>query len=167
MDKQQTPKVLNILRVLIRVLPFVFEDAVTRWQTALFERVVDEATNKTFGEKLVDLVLNCLFLPGLTLPESVSKRKDGTYAIIWETGVGATNAPASSYEVDTNRTEVIKLLLVLTSQILYPEGATFRTQGVYFTELIMKRISKTTVMALLGSLINVVMQYDPVGVGVP
>jgi len=204
LDRIALPKVMNVVRILVRVLPFVLEDTVTNWQTGLFEKValfflplsfltfstsirlnsqlllssfllcalrfpqvIEESPNRTFAEKLVDLVLNSLFLPGLTLPQTVLKRKDGTYAIIWETGVGATSAPSSTQEVDMHRTELLKLLLVLTSQILYGASSSFRTQGVYFIDMIMKRISKTSVMALLGSLINVVMQYDPVGVGVP
>jgi len=159
------PKIRNIIRIFIRVLPFVFEDTTTRWQTILFEKIIDEKPSRTFGDKLVDAVIGCLFLPGFTLPD---KRKDGTFAIIWETGVGAPTAPPSTPEIDVHRTEVLKLLLVLTSQTLYEDTASsFRTQGVFFTELLLSRVSKTSSMALLCSLINVVMQYDPIGVGLP
>ena len=123
--KTTIEKLNNAVRILVRVLPFVFEDRGYNWKQELFSQPLPgSASNKTVAEELVDSLYLLLFLPSYTLPPNAVKRKDGTYFIIWEAGIAAKVAPPSTVEIDNNRFEVLKLLLVLMSPVLYMNPCT-------------------------------------------
>lgn len=167
-DRTQILQLSNAVRVLVRVLPFVFEDRGYNWKQELFNQpLAGSSSGKTLAEELVDAIYILLFLPGFTLAPNVTKRKDGTYFIIWMEGIAAKMAPPTTVEIDTCRTEVLKLFLVLMSPVLFMTSSELRANGNSWTNMIIQRAHPNVVMTMLASLLNVVCSYDPIGYGLP
>ena len=139
----------NCIRVLTRILPFLYEaDHLETWEenffwskrrrrvgagrTAKAEVLFDDSQReeetrsqeeeyedvRPLGEELIDTLIDLLFYVGFTLPFSEKARSKVTYAI-WQKGVGCTTATSSTKEMESNRTEVLRLLLTLSSKSLY------------------------------------------------
>lgn len=63
-------------------------------------------------------VVDLLFTPGLTLPSQFGE-KSKIFYVIWESGIGSDTPIGSYQELDLNRHEVMRLLLVLMSWQIY------------------------------------------------
>jgi hypothetical protein len=142
---------LNCIRVLTRILPFIYEaDHLEEWEEKFFwgwrkkktrqaqvatEILFDEAQNeedptqphenengrelvKPLAEELIDTLLDLLFFTDFTIPTLATTKAKVTYAI-WQSGVGSNSPMVSIKEHESNRTEVLRLLLTLTSQSMY------------------------------------------------
>lgn len=73
---------------------------------------------KPLAEELIDTLIDMLFFAGFTLPTSERLKTKVSYTI-WSSGIGC-NTPISTYkELENNRTEVLRLLLTLTSKAMY------------------------------------------------
>ncbi|KAL8677191.1 MAG: hypothetical protein Q9186_006367 [Xanthomendoza sp. 1 TL-2023] len=81
------------------------------------EYETDEYT-KPLGEELIDTLIDLLFYVGFTLPHGERTKNKVTYSI-WQTGVGCVTPMQSSKEIENNRTEILRLLLTLSSKSLY------------------------------------------------
>lgn len=78
-------------------------------------------------------------------------------AIFREKGVGSTVDPGPSHAYDSNRIEVLRLLLILLSRQIYvPPGLLFTTPSFYSLHLVQKT-SRRDILTLLCSLLNVAM----------
>ena len=140
------------MRVLTRILPFLYEaDHLEVWEDKFFwakrkrkskgqaakpEVLFDESQNeepnkdiehfedvRPLGEELVDTLVDMLFYVGFTLPITERSRNKVTYAI-WQKGVGSNNSMPTSNQLESNRTEVLRLLLTLSSKSLYMPART-------------------------------------------
>lgn len=151
---------LNCIRVLTRILPFLYEaDHLEVWEDKFFwakrkrksegqaakpEVLFDESQNeeepnkeieqfedvRPLGEELVDTLVDMLFFIGFTLPITERSRNKVTYTI-WQKGVGSNNSMPTSNQLESNRTEVLRLLLTLSSKSLYmPARTSCRTLSV-------------------------------------
>lgn len=141
---------LNCLRVLTRVLPYLYEaENLESWRERIFwkkrkgltkqkggrkaEVLFDEAqpeeapqseieeqseTIQPLGEELVDTLVDLLFYTGFTSPQDERSKNKVTYSI-WQKGVGCNTPIGSSAQFESNRCEVIRLLLTLSSEALY------------------------------------------------
>lgn len=141
---------LNCMRVLTRILPFLYEaDNLEAWEHKFFwaprkRRLPKESRSgtevlfddsrpddapepeitdrfqdvKPLGEELIDTLIDLLFLTDFTLPHNDQSRLKVTYAI-WQSGVGCNAPMSSSKEIESNRTEILRLLLTLASRSLY------------------------------------------------
>ena len=142
---------LNCIRVLTRVLPFIYEaDQLENWREKIFwqkrrrpvskrkqsgkseilfdEGVQDEVPEpepekqyeerRPLGEELVDTLVDLLFYQNFTLPPDDRSKNKVTYSI-WQSGMGCNTAPNSSSQIESNRSEVLRLLLTLSSEALY------------------------------------------------
>lgn len=97
--------------------------------------------------------------------------------LIWQSGIGFTNKTTINATYDSNRTEILKLLLTCFSEVIYVpvEGSeTFKYQTTFLVdENRMRWIRRFTsaenkhVLPLFTSLLNVICCYDPVGYGLP
>lgn len=158
---------LNCIRVLTRILPFLYEaDHLEVWEQKFFwtprrrrlpkerpsetEVLFDDTrpedppepqsterfqTVKPLGEELIDTLIDLLFFTDFTLPHSDRSRSKVTYAI-WQSGVGCNTPMASSKELESNRTEILRLLLTLASKSLYmPAREWCRKYSEYNTDL--------------------------------
>ncbi len=159
-DPESAPEkhALNCIRVLTRILPFLYEaDHLEAWEERFFwaprkrrlpkensprtEVLFDEShpdetpegnTTEQFqhvkplGEELIDTLIDLLFFTDFTLPHSDRSRNKVTYAI-WQSGVGCNAPMSSSRELESNRTETLRLLLTLASKSLYLPARMFVT----------------------------------------
>jgi hypothetical protein len=143
---------LNCIRVLTRLLPFVYEaDHLEQWEDQFFwtarrkrsrrsqlvrsEVIFDEAdpeqtptgrepeqpefeNAKPLAEEIIDTLIDLLFFSEFTLPKVGAGKSKVTYAI-WQSGVGCNTPIASTKELESNRTEILRLLLTFASKSMY------------------------------------------------
>ncbi|KAK0383574.1 hypothetical protein NLU13_9485 [Sarocladium strictum] len=188
---------LNCVRVLTRVLPFLYEkDGLKSWEEQFFwgarrkktrkasianEVLFDEAhpdktqlesgeaeyeDAKPLAEELIDTLVDLLFFSGLTLPEQPQGRAKVTYAI-WQSGVGCNTAVATTKEYESNRAEILRLLLTLAGQSLYMAPGVLPQQGVRALTYICTCSDKQIVLSVLCSLLNTTLKYNPATWRVP
>ena len=189
---------LNCIRVLTRVLPFLYEaDHLEDWEDKFFwakrkrqtesgktgktevlfddgqtqeEPKSDEKENyediSPLGEELVDALIDLLFYAGFTLPSSERPKGKVTYAI-WQKGVGCTTPMSSSKDMENNRTEILRLLLTLSSKSLYMPSHILPVKGVKAITYITTCPDKQLVLSLLCSQLNTALNYNPAAWRVP
>lgn len=73
---------------------------------------------KPLGEELIDTLIDLLFLTEFTLPHNERSKSKITYAI-WQSGVGCNTPMSSNKELESNRAEILRLLITLSSKSLY------------------------------------------------
>lgn len=174
--EQQT--VLNCVRLLTRVLPYIFEDPDWRgffWST-LPGQSQDEAAVQSMplAQSLITAICDLLFCPDFTV---AANRKSGpdkaedlqaidSCEYIWEAGVGFAHSPPHYPAHDSNRTELLKLLLTCFSETMYQPPVDIHVAPnrwiQYFT-----CAENRHALPMFTSLLNTVCAYDPVGLGVP
>ena len=79
------------------------------------ERYEDD---RPLGEEMVDTLVDMLFYVGFTLPVTERARHKVTYAI-WQKGVGSNTSLPTSTQLESNRAEILRLLLTLSSKSLF------------------------------------------------
>uniref|UniRef100_A0A914LQT4 Uncharacterized protein n=1 Tax=Meloidogyne incognita TaxID=6306 RepID=A0A914LQT4_MELIC len=165
-------KIINCIRLLIRVIPFLFEES--EWRAYFWAQMPEKEGNTENRPPLGSLLLNALshllFCPNFTVGlvdknaniKSLSKIDSCEY--IWQSGVGFAGKPPSSAVYDANRTEILKLLLVCFSEIIYNrETEISKIRWITcFTSA-----ENRNVLPIFTSLLNIICSYDPVGLGVP
>ncbi|KAM5376501.1 hypothetical protein ACJA88_006824 [Fusarium oxysporum] len=148
---------LNCIRVLTRILPYLYEkESLSDWEQQFFwaqrrkrtrhgaianEILFDEAQEaerktqtaefeevKPLAEELVDTLVDLLFFSDLTLPRQPNGRPKVSYAI-WQSGVGCNTAVATTKEYESNRSEILRLLLTLSGQSLYMTAGVLPQNG--------------------------------------
>ncbi|KAF9180120.1 hypothetical protein BGZ51_006434 [Haplosporangium sp. Z 767] len=212
-------QVLNCLRILTRIFPFVFEsDELMNWEDRYFwtpqtvvvstKRCVnsiptfatmatttspagaevgievtaneseiqsvappsmtelEERSVPSYGQRLIKTLLDLLFSPGFTLP-TARETKDRVSYVIWETGVGTSTPIGTSKELDDNRTEILRFLLVLFSRSMYIPPAAIATTKNHWIDTVVTGSDRKVTLALLCSLINSALKYNPSGWGLP
>ncbi|RDB24171.1 Protein HID1 [Hypsizygus marmoreus] len=111
----------------------------------------------SLGEKLFSSIMDLLFCCGFTLPTSIQVDHYKINYVIWEKGVGSTADVGPSHAYDSNKTEVLRLLLVLLSRQIYvPPGSLFSKPSLYSLHLVQK-MPRRDVLTLLCSLLNTAM----------
>ncbi|ORZ05293.1 high-temperature-induced dauer-formation protein-domain-containing protein, partial [Lobosporangium transversale] len=190
--KEDAPaiQVLNCIRILARLFPFIFEsEDMADWEEHYFWRSADtamsdthqmyshhlssssapkqeERTGPTYGQLLIKSLVDLLFTSGFTLPTALETRTRVSY-VIWETGIGASNPIGTSKELDDNRTEVLRLLLILFSKSMYLSPANIATTENHWINTVATGLDRQRTIAVLCSLINSALKYNPSGWGLP
>ncbi len=118
------------------------------------------------GEDLVDTLIDLLFYAGFTLPSSERAKGKVTYAI-WQKGVGCATPTSSSKEMESNRTEILRLLLTMSSKSLYMPSHVLPVKGVKAITYITTCPDKQLVLSLLCSQLNTALNYNPATWRVP
>jgi hypothetical protein len=197
-DPEAAPErdALNCLRVLTRVLPFVYEaDSLEEWEEKFFwgvrrrrtrrnkavksEVLFDDSAPETLqaeepefeeakplGEELIDTLTDLLFFSDFTLPKSPPGKPKITYAI-WQSGVGCHTPVASTKEYENNRAEILRLLLVVCSKAMYMTPQVLPAKGVRAITYITMCPDKQIVLSTLCSLLNTTLKYNPAAWRVP
>ncbi|KRT78439.1 hypothetical protein AMK59_6593 [Oryctes borbonicus] len=172
--EQQT--VLNCVRLLTRVLPYIFEDPEWRgfFWSSLPSQNEDEDESLPLAQSLLNAICDLLFCPDFTV---MGTRKLGpdkaedlnaidSCEYIWEAGVGFAQTPPRSPQVDLNRTELLKLLLTCFSETMYqPPIDISQSPNKWIAYL--TSAENRHALPMFTSLLNTVCAYDPVGLGVP
>lgn len=73
-----------------------------------------------------------------------------------EKGVGTTTDPGPSTQYDSNKTEVLRLLLVLLSRQMYVSPGSLFSKPSFYTLHVVRRTPRRDVLTLLCSLLNTV-----------
>ncbi|KAI1288466.1 Protein HID1 [Halotydeus destructor] len=180
--------VLNSTRLLVRLLPYIFEDPEWRgffWsniQSGTPEDRHDEngdsggRESMPLAQSLLLSICDLLFCPDFTVaPLPCHKGKFGSpdsppedlqsidsCEYIWEPGVGFTNQTTSTAQFDRNRTEILRLLITCFSSSMYltpnEAGHSPNKWIEFFTSS-----ENRHALPLFTSLINTVFSYDPTG----
>ena len=115
---------------------------------------------KPLGEELIDNLLDLLFTIDFTIPRLPQAKNRVTYAI-WQSGVGSKTSIGSSKELESNRCEVLRLLLTLTSKSMYTAPTLLPAQGVKAITYLATCPDKQVVLSVLCSLLNTAIKYNP------
>lgn len=176
---------LNCIRILTRVLPYLYEsDSLQDWEERFFwgirrkrtrqsaiasEVLFDEDQEdvdktrttdkyeeaKPLAEELIDTLIDLLFFSDFTVAKHQHGKPKVTYAI-WQSGVGCNQTVISTKEFESNRIEVLRLLLTITGKSMYTSAAVLPQQGVKALTYICTCSDKQVVLSLLCSLLNTV-----------
>ncbi|KJZ71753.1 hypothetical protein HIM_08838 [Hirsutella minnesotensis 3608] len=188
---------LNCIRVLTRILPYIYEkESLSSWEEQFFwgvrrkktrkaaianEVLFDEAQNdkqdanpasdefedaKPLAEELIDTLIDLLFFSDLTIPRQPQGHSKVTYAI-WQSGVGCNAAVATTKEYESNRSEILRLLLALTGQSMYITPGLLPQKGVRTLTYLCTSQDKQVVLSVLCSLLNTTLKYNPASWRVP
>lgn len=178
---------LNCVRVLTRVLPYVYEaSTLETWEEQFFwgarrkrtrkaslaaEVLFDESADdqpakrqeteadfedaKPLAEELIDTLIDLLFFSDLTVPKQPHGKPKVSYAI-WQSGVGCNTAVPTTKEHESNRSEILRLLLTLVGQSMYMSPNSLPQRGVRALTHICSCPDKQVVLSVLCSLLNTV-----------
>jgi hypothetical protein len=177
---------LNCIRVLTRILPYLYEkDSLGSWEDRFFwgtrrkrtrravisnEVLFDGDENdkvetpseqenfeeaKPLAEELIDTLVDLLFFANLTLPPQQNGHSKVTYAI-WQSGVGCNTTVATTKEYESNRSEVLRLLLTLAGQSMYMTPSVLPSRGVRTLTHMCTCPDKKVVLSVICSLLNTV-----------
>ncbi|KAJ3268938.1 hypothetical protein HDV01_002077 [Terramyces sp. JEL0728] len=157
-DPVETKEASNCIRLLTRILPFIFE-ASNNLENNMFWSVKGDTC---LGTKLSVIVSQLLFLRGFTIPSSKQNTPHVQY-IIWQKGIGASTAPPAIKEEIVNRIEVMRLLLTLLSRTMYSTaGELANIENLWAREFCI-RLERKAALAMLCSFTNTITNYDPIG----
>jgi len=168
-DKDPTAfirEALNCVRVLTRVLPFVYEcDRLCAWEQDFFWASTDKLPPSNLpptclGVELIDSLLDLAFWSGFTLPINPNGNNGPTYGF-WQSGIAYERRLETSKEFESRRTEIMQLLLVLESKCIYKPANAFTTFGCEAIDFISNHHDRKKVQYLLCSLLNTVLKYQP------
>ncbi|GMT06249.1 hypothetical protein PENTCL1PPCAC_28423, partial [Pristionchus entomophagus] len=162
-------KVINCVRLLTRILPYMFEDP--EWRGYFWSTIPNSDSQIPLASCLLGVLSDLLFCLGFTIskneggPEKVDDLAQiDSCEYIWEAGVGCATRPSSTAQMDQNRTEILKLLLTCLSEVIYmPVNDEQRLRWTMHFSAAENR----HVLPLFTSLLNTVCSYDPVGMGMP
>lgn len=182
---------LNCIRVLTRVLPYIYEaEHLQEWEDKFFwgtrrrktreaqlagEILFDDSQMndtaeepakevkyeevKPLAEELIDTLTDLLFYVDFTIPSLPQARSKISYAI-WQSGVGCKTSLGTNKELESNRCEVLRLLLTLTSKAIYMPANILPVQGVRAITYITTSPDKQIVLSVLCSLLNTTIKYN-------
>jgi hypothetical protein len=78
----------------------------------------NEDDAKPLAEELLDTLVDMLFLTEFTIPPIPNAKGKVVYSI-WQSGVGCNTAMGSNKELESNRSEVLRLVLTIASKAMY------------------------------------------------
>ncbi|XP_071645526.1 protein HID1 isoform X2 [Temnothorax longispinosus] len=166
--------VLNCCRLLTRLLPYIFEDP--DWKGFFWSSLPgkDDEESLPLAHSLVNALCDLLFCPDFTV---AANRKSGpdkadelqsidSCEYIWEAGVGFAYSPPRYPILDSNRTELLKLLLTCFSETMYNPPTDLSIMPNRWIQYLTSSENRHA-LPMFTSLLNTVCAYDPVGYGVP
>ncbi|KAG0280223.1 hypothetical protein BGZ96_001622 [Linnemannia gamsii] len=170
-------QLLNCVRVLTRLFPFVFEsDDLMMWEERYFWTPRGSATlhrwhsnpghpnEPTQPSGAEDQSLNSTALDSERIS---SAPKEQYFNHDRETGIGSSKPIGTSKELDDNRTEILRLLLVLFSRSMYIPLTAITTTENRWIDTVVTGSDRQITLAILCSLVNSALKYNPSGWGLP
>ncbi|KAF4615248.1 hypothetical protein D9613_002761 [Agrocybe pediades] len=108
----------------------------------------------SLGERLFNAITDLMFCCGFTLPKSIQVDHHKINYIIWEKGIGSANSLGNTSSFDGNKTEVLRLLLVLLSRQIYIPAASLFTHPSLLSLHLVQKMPRRHVLTVLCSLLN-------------
>lgn len=171
---------LNCIRTLTRIMPYIYEsDESRRWEEATFSNMHDGAfyesitqgassymnSDLTLVEQVVSTLLDLLFYTGFTLawPDSdvSSQRRAQCSYGLWQSGIACDTSVFTSKELESKRTEILRLLLTLESKSIYVSPGEYIDYDVHVVQCVVRHHDKRRIQSLLCSLFNTIIKYHP------
>lgn len=199
-DPELAPErdVLNCVRILTRLLPFIYEaENLTEWEERFFwgarrrksrraqlagEVLFDESQDdetapppstedqyedaKPLAEELLDNLIDLLFYIGFTLPRLPNAKSKVTYAI-WQSGVGCKTSLSTNKDLESNRCEILRLILTMMSKSMYMSSVSLPVQGVRAITYLATCPDKQIVLSMLCSLLNTAIKHNSASWRIP
>ncbi|XP_014245507.1 protein HID1 [Cimex lectularius] len=175
--QQEQQTVLNCVRLLTRILPYIFEDPEWRgfFWTSLPENAGEKAGEGTMSlaHSLLNAISDLLFCPDFTVASKKAgpdKAEDlqsiDSCEYIWEAGVGFAHSPPHYANYNASRTELLKLLLTCFSETMYQPPVDLQAAPNKWVQYLTSAENRHA-LPMFTSLLNTVCAYDPVGLGLP
>jgi hypothetical protein len=188
---------LNCIRVLTRILPFIYEaDHLEAWEDKFFwaarrrrsrhgqlaqtEVLFDEADpDQTPTQRepefekakpLAEELIDTLIDLLFFSEFTLPKAPAGKKKVtyaIWQSGVGCNTPIVSTKEFENNRTEILRLLLTFASKSMYTSANLLPVKGVKAITYLATCPDKQVVLSVLCSLLNTTLKYNPATWRVP
>ncbi|KAG6004168.1 hypothetical protein E4U21_001348 [Claviceps maximensis] len=144
----------------------LFDEAETDRQEIKKENTDEYEEAKPLAEELIDTLIDLLFFSDLTITRQPQGHDKVTFAI-WQSGVGCNTAVATTKEFESNRAEILRLLMALAGQSMYSTPGVLTQTGVRTLTYICACPDKQIVLSLLCSLLNTTLKYNPATWRVP
>ncbi|KAG9095774.1 hypothetical protein FRC06_009431 [Ceratobasidium sp. 370] len=112
-------------------------------------------TEPSLGEKLINVILDLLFCCGFTISRKVQTDRHKINYIIWVKGIGSASDIGTSRDLESNKTEVLRLLLVLLSKQIFISPTAALTVTTPALSVLTQRTPRRRVLTLLCSLLNI------------
>ncbi|RYO86407.1 hypothetical protein DL766_007844 [Monosporascus sp. MC13-8B] len=188
---------LNCIRILTRVLPYLYEvDHLQAWEDRFFwgarrkrtrrsaianevlfdESQENEQRTKPPAEEFEDVkplaeeLIDTLVDLLFFSDLTVPKQPHGKPKAtysIWQSGVGCNATVATTKEYENNRCEILRLLLTLASRSMYMSPSMLPSKGTKALTYICTCSDKQVVLSMLCSLLNTTLKYNPASWRVP
>lgn len=114
----------------------------------------DQVAN-SIAVNLISSLVDLLFIRNFTV-SSTASGKENKLLHVWEPGIGGTSKyQQPNVVIDSNRTEILKLLLTLCSNSLYQQVSCVTTHGSKFLTLLVTVTPKIELLTLVSSLLNI------------
>ncbi|CAO1429831.1 unnamed protein product [Diamesa tonsa] len=171
--------VLNCVRLLTRILPYIFED--NDWKDFFWSSLPSASTDKEdassvpLAQSLMNAICDLLFCPEFTVTANASRKSGPDKAeelanidsceYIWEAGVGFAHSLPKNSQMEGRRCELLKLLLCCCSETMYRPPSQSEKPNKWILHFTSSE--NRHALPLFTSLLNSVCAYDPVGIGVP
>ncbi|KAI0933902.1 hypothetical protein AcW1_005595 [Taiwanofungus camphoratus] len=114
-------------------------------------------TLPSLAERLFSCLIDLLFCCGFTLPTKIQVDHYKINYVIWEKGIGSTVDPGPSQAYEGNKTEVLRLLLVLLSRQIYVSPSALFTSPSLYSSYFVQHTPRRHVLTVLCSLLNTAM----------
>lgn len=165
----QVKVLLNCIRFLTKLSPFLFElkdcnsiEENLFWSNSFnlkvsFKIVINDHSEDIpyLGSVLVTSLIDLLFTSDFTVdPPTGSYTKKNLQ--IWELGIGSSKPCSTNHIYESNRSEIIRLLLALCSQSMYQLPSELTSQGSKFSSYVVTSLPKLDILTLCYSLFNLV-----------
>nr|VZI40592.1 unnamed protein product [Spirometra erinaceieuropaei] len=132
------------------------------------------ATSVPLAHTLVSSLCDLLFCPDFTVHSMSKPGPEGpedmhtidSCEYIWESGVGFAQTHPPNVQHDSNRTEILRLLLVCFSETMYLDQSQARTTTNRWIDFFTGPDNRH-VLPLFTSLLNIVCAYNPVASSLP
>lgn len=161
--KESFRQILNCIRILVRLLPFCFDSPLSEKMVNLLSTTCHQDDNEKPWKGFIPALIDLLFIPGFTLPSQFSE-KSKIFYIVWESGIGSDHIITQYQEINLNRHDVLRLILVLLSYQMYLPS---KTNDPNPFAIIITSLPEPVILAILCSLLNMIIKYDPIGWGLP
>ncbi|WBW71030.1 HID1-like protein 1, possible Golgi protein (by similarity) [Schizosaccharomyces osmophilus] len=149
-----TRHVLNSMRVLIRLIPILFESpAGIHWFNQYMWSEQENGIPR--GVNIMDTITNYLFLTNFTIPP-IDEVSNGVRYCIWESGIACQSPLNKEANLMANSVEVLRLLLALFSETLY----TGNNRSSFCCSYVAAHPNKRLTLCLICSLLNTTMRFN-------
>jgi hypothetical protein len=176
---------LNCLRVLTRTLPFILECPTDPWVSETCWQSVGEG--EPLGQLAIHAVMHLAFLPGFTVEldsfedqagddkyaavldhSAINSNESSAFEVRFPKAAWANiNAPCVGSQYDSNRVEVMRLLLCMLCEPLFHPAEQFSPSKSGQWSQTATRMDAPFASLLFNSLFYSIINFDTVGWGLP